>query len=127
MARRMERFNIFKNFLAPMPRVITTFNSENLGSCLGRNLLLQHATGKLWFIIDDDATFQFKDDLRKASLEFEKHPRAGAIGFTVVNANDPKTLNLWISGQARTRAQHKFRSAQFASTAPFAFDEKQWK
>jgi GT2 family glycosyltransferase len=94
------------------------FNGKNLGSCLGRNLLLQQATGNLWFIIDDDAMFQFKGDLRKAALEFEKHPKAGAIGFTVVNANDPKTLNLWMYQAKPEVARNKeFRSAQFASCA----------
>ena len=40
------------------PQVSATFNAENLGSCLGRNLLLQQAKGELWFIIDDDATLE---------------------------------------------------------------------
>jgi GT2 family glycosyltransferase len=99
-------------------RIKASFNGKNLGSCLGRNLLLQQAKGKLWFIIDDDATFQLKDDLRNAALEFEKHPKAGAIGFTVVNANDPKTLNLWMYQAKPEIAKNKeFRSAQFASCA----------
>ncbi|HEY3874007.1 MAG TPA: glycosyltransferase family A protein, partial [Candidatus Kapabacteria bacterium] len=33
-------------------RVTALFNGQNLGSCLGRNLLLQKASGDLWFIID---------------------------------------------------------------------------
>ncbi|HZK76206.1 MAG TPA: glycosyltransferase [Candidatus Kapabacteria bacterium] len=99
-------------------RVTTLFNGKNLGSCLGRNLLLQRETGELWFIIDDDATFQFKDDLKNVVAEFEKHPEAGAIGFTVVNANDPKTLNLWMYQANPGIARHQeFRSAQFASCA----------
>jgi GT2 family glycosyltransferase len=99
-------------------RVTTLFNGKNLGSCLGRNLLLQRATGELWFIIDDDATFQFPSDLRNVAAEFEKHPTAGAIGFTVVNANDPKTLNLWMYQAKPEVARNKgFRSAQFASCA----------
>ncbi len=99
-------------------RVTTLFNGKNLGSCLGRNLLLQRATGRLWFIIDDDATFQFEDDLAKVAAEFDKHPKAGAIGFTVVNANDPKTLNLWMYQADPQIARNKeFRSAQFANCA----------
>ncbi|MFI5201871.1 MAG: glycosyltransferase family 2 protein [Candidatus Kapaibacterium sp.] len=99
-------------------RVTTVFNGKNLGSCLGRNLLLQRATGELWFIIDDDATFQFEDDLKNVVVEFKKHPKAGAIGFTVVNANDPKTLNLWMYQANPESARNKeFRSAQFASCA----------
>ena len=99
-------------------RVFVQFNKTNLGSCLGRNLLLQKATGALWFIIDDDATFQFKDDLRKVALEFEKHSNAGAIGFTVVNAKDPETLNLWMyQANPEVARTKEFRSAQFASCA----------
>jgi GT2 family glycosyltransferase len=99
-------------------RITVLFNGRNLGSCEGRNLLMQRATGELWFIIDDDATFQFKDDLRKAAEQFDKHPRAGAIGFTVVNANDPKTLNLWMyQANPETASNKEFRSAQFASCA----------
>jgi GT2 family glycosyltransferase len=99
-------------------RVTARFNGKNLGSCEGRNLLLQRATGELWFIIDDDATFQFKDDLKNVVEAFESHPKAGAIGFTVVNANDPQTLNLWMY-QAKPESAKKiaFRSAQFASCA----------
>src|SRR2546423_1510488 len=37
------------------PRVTVLYNGRNLGSCEGRNLLLQRARGELWFIIDDDA------------------------------------------------------------------------
>ncbi len=100
------------------PRVTTLFNGRNLGSCLGRNLLLQRATGELWFMIDDDATFQHKDDLRNVAAAFEKHPKAGAMGFTVVNANDPGTLNLWMYQANPAIARNKeFRSAQFASCA----------
>jgi GT2 family glycosyltransferase len=99
-------------------RVTIMLNGRNLGSCEGRNLLMQRARGELWFIIDDDATFQFPDDLRKAAAEFERHPRAGAIGFTVVNANDPKTLNLWMyQANPDTARTKEFRSAQFASCA----------
>ncbi len=99
-------------------RVTTLFNGKNLGSCLGRNLLLQKATGELWFIIDDDATFQFKDDLRKVAEQFNNHPKAGAIGFTVVNAKDPTTLNLWMYQANPELARNlEFRSAQFASCA----------
>ena len=94
------------------------FNGRNLGSCEGRNRLLQQATGSIWFIIDDDATFQFKDDLTKVAAEFDRHPLAGAIGFTVVNAADPATLNLWMYQANPQLARHKeFRSAQFASCA----------
>ncbi|SRR5581483_10085581 len=100
------------------PRVTARYNGTNLGSCLGRNLLLQNASGALCFIIDDDATFQRSDDLKKVAAEFEKHPGAGAIGFTVVNANDPKTLNLWMYQANPERARgREFRSAQFASCA----------
>lgn len=99
-------------------RVTALFNGKNLGSCLGRNLLLQRARGELWFIIDDDATFQFEDDLQKVVGEFENHPNAGAIGFTVVNAQDPKTLNLWMyQAKPETARNREFRSAQFASCA----------
>jgi GT2 family glycosyltransferase len=100
------------------PRVTVLFNGRNLGSCEGRNLLLQRATGDFWFIIDDDAAFQFKNDLRSVVAAFEKHPKAGAIGFTVVNAGDPKTLNLWMYQANPERARNtEFRSAQFASCA----------
>ncbi|MDP4199743.1 MAG: glycosyltransferase [Bacteroidota bacterium] len=99
-------------------RVMALFNGRNLGSCEGRNLLLQRAAGDLWFIIDDDAAFQFRDDLLKVVSVFEKHTRAGAIGFTVVNADDPKTLNLWMYQANPDRARNtEFRSAQFASCA----------
>jgi GT2 family glycosyltransferase len=94
------------------------FYERNLGSCEGRNRLLQQATGELWFIIDDDAAFQFKDDLQKCAEEFVKYPKAGAIGFTVVNADDPMTLNLWMYQADPERARYRhFRSAQFASCA----------
>jgi GT2 family glycosyltransferase len=100
------------------PRVTVVFNGRNLGSCEGRNILIQRATGDLWFIIDDDATFLFKDDLRKVAAEFERHPKAGAIGFTVVNANDPETLNLWMyQAKPEVARAMEFRSAQFASCA----------
>ncbi len=99
-------------------RVVTLFNGRNLGSCEGRNLLLQRSTGELWFIIDDDATFQHPDDLVKVAQEFERHPKAGAIGFTVVNAQDPQTLNLWMYQANPEKARwREFRSAQFASCA----------
>ncbi len=99
-------------------RVTVLFNDHNLGSCEGRNLLLQRATGDLWFIIDDDATFQFKDDLTKVARSFESHPKAGAIGYTVVNARDPETLNLWMyQAKPETARWKEFRSAQFASCA----------
>jgi GT2 family glycosyltransferase len=100
------------------PRVVVEFNGRNLGSCEGRNVLLQRATGDLWFIIDDDATFQKPDDLRKVAESFEAHSKAGAIGYTVVNADEPEALNLWMyqanPGKARSK---EFRSAQFASCA----------
>ncbi|HET6512235.1 MAG TPA: glycosyltransferase family A protein, partial [Candidatus Kapabacteria bacterium] len=100
------------------PNVKAFFYERNLGSCEGRNRLLQQATGELWFIIDDDAAFQFKDDLTKCAEEFVKFPKAGAIGFTVVNADDPNTLNLWMYQADPERARHRhFRSAQFASCA----------
>lgn len=99
-------------------RVRVQFYERNLGSCEGRNRLLQQATGDLWFVIDDDATFQRPDDLTKCAEEFEKRPRAGAIGFTVVNATDPDTLNLWMYQADPNKARHlPFRSAQFASCA----------
>ena len=107
-----------KSLAAADSRVTVQFNGKNLGSCLGRNLLLQKATGELWFIIDDDSTFQFEDDLNNVAREFEKHPNAGAIGFTVVNASDPKTLNLWMyQANPETARNTEFRSAQFASCA----------
>jgi GT2 family glycosyltransferase len=94
------------------------FYERNLGSCEGRNRLLQQATGDLWFIIDDDATFQRPDDLARCAEEFERLPKAGAIGFTVVNADDPNTLNLWMYQAKPERARNmRFRSAQFASCA----------
>ena len=100
------------------PRVITVFNGRNLGSCEGRNILLQRASGDLWFIIDDDATFQLGDDLTNVAKEFERHSNAGAIGFTVVNADDPKTLNLWMyQANPAIAKSREFRSAQFASCA----------
>lgn len=100
------------------PRVTVLLNGRNLGSCEGRNLLLQRASGDFWFIIDDDAAFQHKDDIEKVVTAFERHPKAGAIGFTVVNADDPKTLNLWMYQAAPERARNmEFRSAQFASCA----------
>ncbi|HWF44206.1 MAG TPA: glycosyltransferase [Candidatus Kapabacteria bacterium] len=113
-----ETIEYLKQLAANDSRVTAHFNGKNLGSCEGRNLLLQRATGALWFIIDDDATFQFKDDLKKVVEAFESHPKAGAIGFTVVNANDPQTLNLWMY-QAKPEFAKKieFRSAQFASCA----------
>ena len=99
-------------------RVTVVLNGRNLGSCEGRNILLKRATGDFWFIIDDDATFQFKDDLKKAVAAFEKHPKAGAIGFAVVNANDPQTLNLWMyQAKPQIARTKEFRSAQFASCA----------
>lgn len=94
------------------------FYERNLGSCEGRNRLLQQATGDLWFIIDDDATFQHPDDLVKCAAEFAQFPKAGAIGFTVVNADDPSTLNLWMYQAKPELARNiTFRSAQFASCA----------
>jgi GT2 family glycosyltransferase len=107
-----------QSLIARDKQVAVVFNGKNLGSCEGRNVLLQCATGELWFIIDDDATFQFEDDLKNVAAQFEKNPNAGAIGFTVVNANDPKTLNLWMYQADPERARWKdFRSAQFASCA----------
>jgi len=107
-----------KELSANDKRVVAQFNGRNLGSCEGRNLLLQKATGNLWFIIDDDATFQFEDDLREVAASFEHHPKAGAIGYTVVNAKDPKTLNLWMYQANPELARNKeFQSAQFASCA----------
>lgn len=99
-------------------RVTARFNGRNLGSCEGRNLLLQNAAGDLWFIIDDDATFQKPDDLRRVAQAFEGHPKAGAIGFTVVNAKDPATLNLWMyQAKPDVARWREFQSAQFASCA----------
>ena len=99
-------------------RVRTLFYPKNLGSCEGRNRLLQIADGDLWFIIDDDATFQKPDDLARCVAEFERLPKAGAIGFTVVNAKDPATLNLWMYQADPEHARNtSFLSAQFASCA----------
>jgi GT2 family glycosyltransferase len=100
------------------PRVRTFSYGKNLGSCEGRNRLLQVATGALWFIIDDDAAFQKPDDLTNVTKSFERIPSAGAIGYTVVNANDPTTLNLWMYQANPERGRKiEFRSAQFASCA----------
>ncbi len=90
----------------------------NLGSCEGRNRLIQQSTGELLFVIDDDATFRFADDLARCADAFTKHPRAGAIGFTVVDAPDPERLNLWMYQAKPELARNiEFRSAQFASCA----------
>lgn len=99
-------------------RVHVYFFDRNLGSCEGRNRLLQQAKGGLWFIIDDDATFQRPNDLKLVAQTFDEHPSAGAIGYTVVNATDPKTLNLWMY-QAKPEVMRwkEFQSAQFASCA----------
>ena len=91
---------------------------QNLGSCEGRNRLIQQSTGDLLFVIDDDAAFRFEDDLTKCAEAFTSHPNAGAIGFTVVNANDPETLNLWMyQAKPEVARSMEFRSAQFASCA----------
>lgn len=113
-----ETIEYLRQLSASDERVTAVFNGRNLGSCEGRNVLLQKATGDLWFIIDDDATFQHADDLRKVVSSFNKYPNAGAIGFTVVNANDPATLNLWMY-QANPEIARwvEFQSAQFASCA----------
>jgi GT2 family glycosyltransferase len=100
------------------PRVKPAFNGKNLGSCLGRNLLIQRSTGELLFCIDDDGALQHADDLRKVAESFERHAKAGAIGYTVVNFDDPETLNLWMYQADPKRARNiEFRSAQFASCA----------
>src|ERR1051325_1992362 len=107
-----------KELAAKDNRVTAVFNGRNLGSCEGRNVLLQRAAGDLWFIIDDDATFQKPDDLRQVAESFDKHPKTGAIGYTVVNATDPATLNLWMyQANPDTARWKEFRSAQFASCA----------
>ena len=99
-------------------RIRTLFYPKNLGSCEGRNKLLQIATGALWFIIDDDAFFTSSEDLTRCAEEFERLPKAGAIGFTVVNAKEQATLNLWMYQADPVLARDlSFRSAQFASCA----------
>lgn len=107
-----------KELAAKDKRVTAVYNGRNLGSCEGRNVLLQRATGNLWFIIDDDATFQHRDDLQKVPRSFGAYPEAGAIGYTVVNARDPGTLNLWMyQANPEVGRWKEFRSAQFASCA----------
>jgi GT2 family glycosyltransferase len=99
-------------------RVKPLFNGKNLGSCLGRNLLIQRAIGDLILCIDDDAALQHPDDLQKVARSFDGHPKAGAIGYTVVNFDDPATLNLWMYQADPKKARDiEFRSAQFASCA----------
>jgi GT2 family glycosyltransferase len=99
-------------------RVKPMLNGKNLGSCLGRNLLIQQATGEIIFCIDDDAALQRPDDLQKVAESFERHPKAGAIGYTVVNFDDPETLNLWMYQADPDKARGvEFQSAQFASCA----------
>jgi GT2 family glycosyltransferase len=99
-------------------RVRSLFYEKNLGSCEGRNRLLQIAIGEFWFIIDDDAFFTSPDDLERCVAEFEKHAKAGAIGFTVVNAKELSTLNLWMyQAEPELARDLTFQSAQFASCA----------
>ena len=99
-------------------RVKTLFYEKNLGSCEGRNRLLQIAKGEFWFIIDDDAFFTSPEDLARCVSEFGKYPKAGAIGFTVVNAKSLDTLNLWMyQAEPECARNLTFRSAQFASCA----------
>ncbi len=113
-----ETVGYLHQLAASDPRVKILLYEKNLGSCEGRNRLMQIATGDLWFVIDDDAFFTSANDLSNCSAEFDKLPRAGAIGFTVVNARDHSTLNLWMYQAEPERARHlTFRSAQFASCA----------
>jgi glycosyltransferase involved in cell wall biosynthesis len=113
-----ETLNYLKELAEKEPRVMPLVYGKNLGSCLGRNLLIQRATGDLIFCIDDDAALQRPDDLRKVAESFERHTKAGAIGYTVVNFDDPETLNLWMYQADPKKARGiEFRSAQFASCA----------
>ncbi|MDE8347993.1 MAG: glycosyltransferase family 2 protein [Acidocella sp.] len=73
--------------LQGMARVSLYRSGVNLGVAGGRNFLAQKGNGKIIIGLDNDAVFATDNIAAKASQKFADHPRLGALGFQILNAD----------------------------------------
>lgn len=67
------------------PRVRLIRSEKPLGVSGGRNVLMQHATGDVFFVIDDDAYFDESSSLLKVAVIFENRADVGIIACKIKN------------------------------------------
>jgi GT2 family glycosyltransferase len=67
---------------------------ENLAAA-GRNAGVAAATGDLVVTIDNDVRFTTPDDVERAVLAFERHPRAAVVNFTILGPDGELSRRDW--------------------------------
>lgn len=67
------------------PRIRCIKNHKPLGVAEGRNQLMNIASGDVFFVIDDDAYFEYKSSLSKVVAIFSEKPDVGIVACKVQN------------------------------------------
>jgi GT2 family glycosyltransferase len=81
---------------------------ENIGAA-ARNAGVAAAKGDVVFTLDNDVLFRTPDDVSRALLVFERHPRAAVVNFMIVDATGRLSRRDWCHPRDPRRwAEHEF-------------------